>query len=145
MSLIHPPTGYLPDELYTRILESTPILCVDLVIRRKGRYLLVKRSNPPMKGEWWVPGGRVFRGEKARDAVVRKAREELGLSVGNLELMGYYEEFYRDSALGVPYHALSLVFTAEPENEDVVLSDESSEWGWFDALPGKFQVGRHVV
>ena len=43
---------------------SPPVVAVGLVARdRAGRLLLVERGNPPHKGRWSLPGGRVEGGE----------------------------------------------------------------------------------
>ena len=49
----------LPSEEYKNVLSAIPIVCIDcLVVNESGEHLLVKRANPPLKGEYWVPGGR---------------------------------------------------------------------------------------
>ena len=42
-----------------------------------GRLLVVERSD----GRWWIPGGRVERGETFAEAVVREVAEETGVVV----------------------------------------------------------------
>ena len=65
----------IPKEFYKEILKVIPIVCVDIVIcNSKGLYLLVKRKNEPLKGWWWVVGGRVLHGETAKEAAARKIR-----------------------------------------------------------------------
>jgi len=55
----------IQENLYKKILEYLPILCVDVIIKDlNGSILLIKRNNEPLKGEWWVIGGRVLHGEK---------------------------------------------------------------------------------
>jgi ADP-ribose pyrophosphatase YjhB (NUDIX family) len=63
-----------------------------------GRYLLVRRGREPARGSWSVPGGRVVPGETDAEAVAREVREETGLDVEVLELVGYVERPGRDGA-----------------------------------------------
>lgn len=71
--------SYIGQELYNKILENVPIACVDIAIIVDGSVLLVKRKDAPAKGEWWVPGGRILKGETMKDAAKRKAQEEVGI------------------------------------------------------------------
>ena len=89
--------GWIEAELYQKIARVMPLPCVDLIIRRPadGKILLTKRTVYPAKGKWWVPGGRVYKGEKLYDAVDRKAREEVGLSVRQVRCLGPVEFFFK--------------------------------------------------
>lgn len=96
-----------------------PIVCVDcLVVNDRGEFLLVKRGNEPLMGEYWVPGGRVCKGERLVDAVHRKMREELGVDVDILENVGFFEEFYektKENAEG-GVHSISFVYLVKPKS-----------------------------
>jgi ADP-ribose pyrophosphatase YjhB (NUDIX family) len=52
-----------------------------VVLDGTGRLLVVRRRNPPGRGLWSVPGGRVEPGESLPAAVAREVREETGLAV----------------------------------------------------------------
>lgn len=128
----------VPAEEYQRILETVPILCVDgVIVNHEGKYLLVKRANAPLQDQWWVPGGRVLKGETLEEAFHRKMREELGIEVRILMPIGYTEERHADDPRGGPdgVHAVSVVFCAAPLSLDVRLDDQSTAWGFFDHLP----------
>lgn len=45
------------------------------------QVLLIRRGNPPAKGRWTLPGGRVQPGESLAEAVARETEEETGLRV----------------------------------------------------------------
>lgn len=126
--------------------EALPILCVDVVLRNpRGKYLLVKRANAPKKDQWWVVGGRVLKGETLEEAVVRKVKEETGITVTSLLHIGYFETVADTNPfdLPFPYHAVSVVFEAAIGSaEQVVLDDQSAAWSFADALPSDFTVRR---
>jgi colanic acid biosynthesis protein WcaH len=133
--------GHLPAEEYQQMLRRIPILCVDGVLTNdRGQYLLVRRINAPMKGDWWVPGGRVLKGESLEGAFARKMREELGIPVTILGPIGYFEVQHEDDPRGEgdPVHQVSIVFAAEPQSLDIRLDGQSAEWGFFDRLPERF-------
>jgi colanic acid biosynthesis protein WcaH len=131
----------LSAEQYHEILERVPVLCVDgIIVNEQGRFLLVKRRNAPRQGEWWVPGGRVLKGETLEAAFRRKMREELGIDVKILLPVGYFEIRHDDDPRGGPdgVHQVSVVFAGVATSPDITLDDQSSEWGFFDHLPEPF-------
>jgi len=132
----------LSDEDYRKFLSAMPIVCVDcLVVNDKGEYLLVKRKNQPLKGEYWVPGGRLHKNERLVDAVHRKMREEIGVDVEIVENLGFFEEFFeeteQDAEGGV--HSLSVVYLVTLCSYNIKLDDQSTGWGWFKDLPFRFK------
>lgn len=130
---------------YAEVVLKMPILCVDGIIRNeKGHYLLIKRKNEPLKGQWWVPGGRVYKGEKLEDGFRRKIREELGIEVRITGIEGYFEDEYAIRTFGREdqLHTVSIVFSATPLTLNVKLDGQSSEWGFFERLPARLQLNR---
>jgi colanic acid biosynthesis protein WcaH len=128
----------LPADEYVKVLGQVPILCVDgILINQRGQVLLVRRRNAPLQGQWWVPGGRVLKGESLEAAFKRKMKEELGIEVKILMPVGYYAAPRGEPASGVGgvVHSVSVVFCAVPLSLAVTLDDQSSEWGFFDELP----------
>lgn len=60
----------------------TSAAAVVIVLREQDRVLLIRRAaGVPRPGVWSPPTGRVEPGETIIDAVVREAREELGIAV----------------------------------------------------------------
>jgi GDP-mannose mannosyl hydrolase len=122
-----------------------PLLCVDGVLRdSSGRVLLVKRSNEPLKNHWWVPGGRVLKGETLQRAFRRKMHEELGLRVKKMHCLGYYEAVDMHhggiDSNGGRLHSVSVVFESVVDGANVTLDSQSSDWGYFKQLPTRFKI-----
>lgn len=119
-----------------------PIVCVDcLVVNERGEFLLVRRVNEPLRGEYWLPGGRVRKGERLTDAVHRKMREEIGVDVDVVENVGFFEEFYdktEENAEG-GVHSISFVYLVKPKSYNIKLDTQSSVCGWFREIPAKIQ------
>ena len=131
----------IPHDQYQAIVDALPILCVDLVLTNaRGEYLLVKRKNPPLQGQWWVPGGRVLKGERLAEAAIRKLGEELSLVTLLAGPVGYCEYLLADSPHGSAsgHHAVALVFTGLVLGGLVELDGQSSDWGFFPTLPHGF-------
>lgn len=75
---------------------KSPKVTVDAVILEEGHIVLVKRKNPPYKDMWALPGGFVEYGETVEEAAIREAKEETGLTVGIVRLLGVYSDPKRD-------------------------------------------------
>lgn len=105
-----------------------------IVFDEAGRLLLIRRANPPSKGLWSLPGGRVENGESGEQAVVRELLEETGLTgvvveeIGSLRLPapdgGVY--FVRDYRLDVA------------DVGGLAAGDDADDAAWFtvDSLQG---------
>jgi colanic acid biosynthesis protein WcaH len=136
----------IPEQLYRDILRSLPLLCVDIIVESEGgKYLLVRRSNEPLMGEYWVIGGRVLHQEKVEDAVRRKLKEEAGLEPQSLEFVGYYQDVFDRNSFesGIAYHTLSLVHRVRVDSKSAItLDSQSSDYIWAEALPPRLQVNR---
>jgi len=89
----------------------TPLVAVDAVIRfKKGSIVLIRRKNPPFKGEFALPGGFVEVGETVEDACIREAYEETNIRVTIKKLIGVFSSPNRDPR----GHNISIAFLCEP-------------------------------
>lgn len=125
------------------VVEEGPVgaplvaLTADVVALAAGaplRVLLVRRGNEPFKGDWALPGGFVEERERARDAAVRELEEETGVVVGDLSLVGVYDEPDRDPRGRV----VSIAYRARLESSVTARGgSDASEARWFsvEALP----------
>lgn len=75
---------------------KNPALTVDTIILEDNKVVLIKRLNNPYKDYWAIPGGFVEYGEKVEDAAVREAKEETGLDIELIKLVGVYSDPNRD-------------------------------------------------
>jgi colanic acid biosynthesis protein WcaH len=112
---------FIPEELYHQILLNMPIACVDVAIVARGAVLLVKRKDAPARGDWWVPGGRVLKGETMRETAERKALEEVGLDCHVGPIIHTAETIFPDGPSGIPVHSINSCFFLFPEEKDLDL------------------------
>ncbi|WP_348303812.1 NUDIX hydrolase [Methanothrix sp.] len=87
---------------------KTPLLAADAVILFQDGIVLIRRNNPPYQGCYALPGGFVEIGETIEDAAIREAREETGLDINLLGLVGVYSDPARDPR----GHVVSAAFLA---------------------------------
>jgi 8-oxo-dGTP diphosphatase len=88
-------------------MPKTPALATDCVIYdQAGRVLLIRRKYEPFKGAYALPGGFVEIGETVETACRREVREEAGIDIGELRLVGVYSDPKRDPR----GHTVSVVY-----------------------------------
>ena len=136
-------TNMIPTKTYKKIVELVPLVCVDIILKHKDKYILVKRDNNPLKGHWWLVGGREFKDERLVRTAKRKVKEEAGLNVLNLEVIGIYEDSYKKSAFGVPTHSVSVIFKGEVKIFKPNEKRQCKEISLFDKLPPRFV--KHLI
>lgn len=128
---------WIPDDEWETIVANVPIVSVDLVIRRDDGVLLGRRTNDPVKGYWFVPGGRVLKREPRREAVHRIAEEELGIDVEIVESLGAFEHRYETSDVaGIDSkHYLANGYVVDVVNGEPDPDDQHDEFRVFRSAP----------
>ena len=107
-----------------------PTYGAEMAIIESGKVLLIKRRDFAV---WALPGGAIDAGESAAEAAVREAREETGLDVELLHMVGVYS---RPAWSEGGDH--DLLFAARPIGGTLIsTSDETLDADFFapDALP----------
>jgi len=127
----------IPEKLYHQILENVPIACVDIAIVANGAVLLVKRKDPPARGQWWVPGGRIHKGEMMKDTAFRKAREEVGIECHVGPIIHTAETIFLDGPGNSPVHSINSCFFLYPKDSEFVptLDDHHEDYNWVSEIP----------
>ncbi|MSP11691.1 MAG: NUDIX domain-containing protein [Chloroflexi bacterium] len=128
---------FIPADLYYQILENVPIACVDIAVVAQGAVLLVQRNDPPAKGQWWVPGGRVIKGEMMRETALRKAREEVGIDCHVGPLIHTAETIFPDGPGGIPVHSINSCFFVYPVDPafNLHLDSHHTAYQWVNHIP----------
>jgi 8-oxo-dGTP diphosphatase len=110
---------------------ATPALTTDCVVfDERGYVLLIRRKYEPFKGAYALPGGFVEVGETVENGCRRELREETGLEVGALHLVGIYSDPRRDPrghTCSIAY--LARVGRAEPQaGDDAAVAEWVVDW-----------------
>lgn len=106
---------------------ETPALTTDGVLLEEGQVLLVRRGRPPWKGRWALPGGFVEIGEDCESAVARELREETGLRVRPVRLVGVYSDPRRDPR----GHIVTVAYLVRSRGGRPKGGDDAAEARWF--------------
>ena len=127
-------------EEFLEVVERTPLVSIDLIVRRRdGQVLLGKRTNEPAKGCWFVPGGRIHKNERLADAFRRICEAELGkpFAISRRKIprrlrASLPDEFCRKTGTGTHYVVLAYELHAD-DPPDQLPADQHGEFDWFDA------------
>lgn len=108
-----------------------PLVGVGAVIIENSRVVLVKRAHPPLQAQWSIPGGVLEVGELVRDAAIREAGEETGLTVEPGELLGVFDRVLRDGKGSVQYHYVLVDFLCRRLSGELTAAGDASDARWF--------------
>ena len=82
-------------------------VAVGVILDRENRVLITRRhDNAHQGGLWEFPGGKVETGESVADALGRELREELGITVSELEPLLEVRHDYGDKAVLLDVHTV---------------------------------------
>ena len=130
---------FIPEEEYSKIQAVLPILCVDCLIVHEKKCLLLRRSREPAKGQFWFPGGRIFKGELIRDAATRKAREETNLDCKYEKSISIEETIFEQQCnMLSDIHTVNICCHLSAQSFDNLTIDEShNDYIWVNMEQAK--------
>ena len=91
----------------------------------------------PESGDWCIPAGFMEWDEHPQQTAIREIKEETGLDVSIIRMIGFYDEPGRDPEKD----AVSMAFLVKIRDpgQEIQISHEATELKWFDIdkLPEK--------
>lgn len=124
----------LPIEEFLETFEKVPRFAISLIIiDRKGRVLLTRRSIDPERGKWHLPGSFLLKNESLEECQKRILRTELGVDDDSeFTLVTNSEDLYKDPR----GHVIDAIYKLEVNELFVPKpTDETSEIKFFDKIP----------
>lgn len=101
------------------------------IFNEKGEIFITKRGRKAKneRGKWEIPGGSVEFGETFEHAIKREVREELGIEIQILELLGICDHIIPDEK----QHWVSPTYICKIKNgiPEIKEPEKCEEIGWF--------------
>lgn len=110
-------------------MPSFPQAASSAILEREGRFLLIRRRNPPSADLFAFPGGRAEPGETPEETALREFFEETGIAARNPILFATYDlNGDRDDSR----HFFLSVFLVEADvGIEAIASDDAADPGWY--------------
>ena len=139
----------LDDQTFKTVINSTPLISIDLLVKKDNKILLGKRINKPAQGYLFSIGGRVYKNESIQQATARIAKTELNIELKlTPKFIGVYEHFYDDGIYkDISTHYINLAYEVDINNEMLNLpTEQHNEYQWLsiDELLKSKQVHKYV-
>jgi len=122
----------LPVSEFRAIYNRVPRLCIDLIIEKESKVLLIERTIDPGRGQWHLPGGTVLLGESILMAAERIVKEETGLVVKKIDLLGVMEFSKSENPF---FHTVSIVHQCICANGNVRGSFQGKNLKFSNLIP----------
>ena len=108
--------------------QHYPEPTVGALILNSDDEVLLMRSHK-WKDMYVIPGGHIELGERMEDALRREILEETGLTIYDIEFLGY-QEFIYDDAFWKQRHFIFFDYVCRTTSALVTLNDEAQEYAW---------------
>lgn len=123
-------------EVYNEIPHCCVLGVKTLIINDEGKVLMLRRSDGIRIGGWDFTGGMVELGEDPEVAAKREVKEESGLEVKDLTILGTFSKV-RSLEDGRVKHTVIIGYSALAISTDVRLSEEHDLYEWVDIEEAK--------
>ena len=138
----------LGDQIFKTVVDSTPLVSIDILLKKDNKVLLGRRVNKPAQGYFFSIGGRINKNETIDNAMARVALNELNIYLKSKPaFIGVFEHFYDDSMYeNVSTHYVNLAYEYEVEEIPNLPTEQHSEYQWFsiDELLESKQVHKYT-
>jgi colanic acid biosynthesis protein WcaH len=123
----------LDDATFKTVLDSTPLISIDILLKKGGKVLLGKRVNKPAQGYFFSIGGRINKNESIDNAMARVALNELNIELRSIpKFIGVFEHFYDDSIYrDISTHYVNIAYEYGVEETPDLPTEQHSAYKWF--------------
>lgn len=122
-------------EEFKSIYSRVPRLTVDAVIKKdNGIVLSLRKEGIGWENMWHLPGGTVLYKETVEQALHRIVKDETGLDIRVLKLLGYMEYPEEEKERGFGW-SVSIAILCEALPGDLVVNEDASDIRVYSELP----------
>jgi colanic acid biosynthesis protein WcaH len=123
----------LSDITFKTIIDSAPLISIDILLKKDGKVLLGKRINKPAQGYFFSTGGRINKNETIDNAIIRIVKNELNIKLESTpRFIGIFEHFYDDSIYkDVSTHYVDIAYEYEVEEVPDLPIEQHNAYKWF--------------
>jgi ADP-ribose pyrophosphatase YjhB (NUDIX family) len=119
--------GLEPERVET--YAANIVLSVAAIVQRNdGKVLVIWEGDMPYHNMWTVPIGYVQQNENVVDAVPREVREETGLDIETVGLVGVYDDFI--DLGGKKIHHVIVCYRTKALTKPPTVTREAKEYVW---------------
>jgi 8-oxo-dGTP diphosphatase len=111
---------YCPACHYTHY--QNPVPGVGVLIEMDGGLVLIKRGGTVKYGHWALPSGYIEADESVEEAALRESKEETGLDVELIDLLGVYS-----FPEGPPASGIIVFYRAQPKGGTLCAGDDAQD------------------
>ena len=138
----------LNNQIFKTVVDSAPLVSIDILLKKDNKVLLGRRVNKPAQGYFFSIGGRINKNETIDNAMTRIALYELNIDLKSTpEFIGVFEHFYDNSMYeNVSTHYVNIAYEYEVKETPDLPTEQHSEYKWFaiDELLESKQVHKYV-
>ncbi|MDP4183553.1 MAG: NUDIX domain-containing protein [Bacteroidota bacterium] len=109
-------------------LSRYPEPTVSAIIFNPDNEILLCKSSK-WNNEYVIPGGHIETGERMEEALRREIKEETGLSIYDIRLIGL-QECISSNKFHTDKHFIFIDYTCRTDSKEVLLNDEAQEFIW---------------
>ena len=112
-------------------IDHNVVVLVAVAVVQNGKVLMIKEEDRPYYHQWILPQGYPKRNETLADAAIREVREELGMNIDILGLVGIYDDFANEG--DATLHYVIVCYLGQPSGDaQIHATAEVIDWAWRD-------------
>ena len=116
-------------------MDQRPLVGTGVFVMKDGKFVVIRRKSSHGKGAWGLVGGHLEYGESFEECAAREVREEVGLEIENVSVLGLTNTVFEDERKHYVTVFLKSDYAAgnaelmEPEKHDAL------RWVSWDEMP----------